>query len=44
MAGQIVKSEEFNEKVNVSELSAGIYLLKINTKNFQTHEFKFVKK
>lgn len=44
MAGQLVKSENFDQKINVSELSAGVYLLKINTKNFQTHEFKFVKK
>lgn len=44
MAGQLVKSEAFDQKINVSELSAGVYLLKINTKDFQTHEFKFVKK
>ena len=44
MAGQLVKSEAFDQKINVSELSSGVYLLKISTKNFQTHEFKFVKK
>jgi hypothetical protein len=44
MAGQLVKSETFDQKINVSELSSGVYLLKISTKNFQTHEFKFVKK
>lgn len=44
MAGQLVKSEVFDNKINVSQLTSGIYLLKINTKNFQTHEFKFVKK
>ncbi|GAA4167001.1 hypothetical protein GCM10022217_41630 [Chryseobacterium ginsenosidimutans] len=44
MAGQLVKSEAFDQKINVSELYSGVYLLKINTKNFQTHEFKFVKK
>lgn len=44
MAGQLVKSENFDQKINVSQLSAGVYLLKISTKDFQTHEFKFVKK
>ncbi len=44
MAGQLVKSEVFDQKINVSQLTSGIYLLKINTKKFQTHEFKFVKK
>jgi hypothetical protein len=44
MTGQIVKSEEFKEMINVSEISSGIYILKINTENFQTYEFKFVKK
>ncbi|MFC3159645.1 T9SS type A sorting domain-containing protein [Chryseobacterium arachidis] len=44
MTGQLVKSEVFDSKINVSELSSGVYLLKINTKNFQSHEFKFVKK
>lgn len=44
MAGQLVKSEAFDQKINVSQLTSGVYLLKINTKNFQTHEFKFVKK
>ena len=44
MAGQLVKSEAFDQKINVSELGSGVYLLKINTKDFQTHEFKFLKK
>jgi hypothetical protein len=42
--GQLVRSEPFDQKIDVSHLSAGVYLLKITTKNFESHEFKFVKK
>lgn len=42
--GQLVRSEPFDQKIDVSHLSAGVYLLKITTKNFEAHEFKFVKK
>ncbi|MEI3790563.1 MULTISPECIES: T9SS type A sorting domain-containing protein [unclassified Chryseobacterium] len=42
--GQLVGSEPFDQKIDVSHLSAGVYLLKITTKNFESHEFKFVKK
>ncbi|SIP99963.1 Por secretion system C-terminal sorting domain-containing protein [Chryseobacterium sp. RU37D] len=44
MAGQLIKTEPFDHKINVSQLTPGVYLLKIDTKNFQTHEFKFMKK
>ncbi|WP_326981177.1 T9SS type A sorting domain-containing protein [Chryseobacterium sp. MYb264] len=44
MAGQLVKNETFDKKLNVSELTSGVYLLRIKTKDSQTHEFKFVKK
>jgi hypothetical protein len=44
MTGQLVKSESFDNKINVSKLIPGIYLLRINTKDFQTYEFKFLKK
>lgn len=42
--GRLVKSEAFDQKVDVSQLSAGVYVLKVSTKNFESHEFKFVKK
>ncbi|MBB6372659.1 T9SS type A sorting domain-containing protein [Chryseobacterium shigense] len=42
--GQMIRSEAFDEKINVSSLSTGVYVLKIVTKNFESHEFKFVKK
>lgn len=44
MAGQLVVSEAFSKKINVSQLTSGVYLLRINTRNSQIHEFKFVKK
>ncbi|KMQ59307.1 hypothetical protein ACM46_19450 [Chryseobacterium angstadtii] len=42
--GRLVKSDAFDSKVDVSQLPAGVYVLKISTKNFESHEFKFVKK
>ena len=42
--GRLVKSEMFDSKIDVSQLAPGGYVLKINTRNFQTHQFKFVKK
>jgi hypothetical protein len=42
--GQMLRSEPFDQKINVSHLPAGVYILKITTKNFESHEFKFVKK
>ncbi|WET47651.1 T9SS type A sorting domain-containing protein [Chryseobacterium indologenes] len=42
--GRLVKSEIFDPKVDVSQLSSGIYVLKITTRGLQSHEFKFVKK
>lgn len=42
--GRLVKSEAFDQKIDVSQLSAGVYVLKVTTKSFQSHEFKFVKK
>lgn len=44
MTGQLIRSESFSEKINVSNLTSGVYLLRINTKDSQIHEFKFVKK
>lgn len=42
--GRLVKSEMFDSKIDVSQLVPGGYVLKINTRNFQIHPFKFVKK
>lgn len=42
--GRLIKSEAFDQKIDVSQLSAGVYVLKVTTKSFQSHEFKFVKK
>ncbi|MCT2407273.1 T9SS type A sorting domain-containing protein [Chryseobacterium antibioticum] len=42
--GRLVKSEAFDQKIDISQLSAGVYVLKVTTKSFQSHEFKFVKK
>lgn len=44
MTGQLVQSEAFSSKINISQLTSGVYLLRIFTKGFQIHEFKFVKK
>lgn len=44
MNGQLVKSEPFSNKINISDITSGIYILRINTKDLQAHEFKFVKK
>lgn len=42
--GQLIRAESFDQKIDVSHLPAGVYVLKITTKNFESHEFKFVKK
>ncbi|UHO38668.1 T9SS type A sorting domain-containing protein [Chryseobacterium capnotolerans] len=42
--GRLVKSEIFNSKIDVSELTSGAYVLKITTREFQFYEFKFIKK
>lgn len=44
MAGQLVRTEDFAEKINVSSLSSGTYVLRIKTKESKILEFKFVKK
>lgn len=43
-AGQVVKSQEFKERANVSSLSTGTYILRVKTKDSVIHEFKFIKK
>lgn len=43
-AGQIVKSQMFKERADVSSLSTGTYILKVKTKDSAIHEFKFIKK
>lgn len=42
--GRLIRSEGFDSKVSVSQLTPGTYVLKITTRGFQTHEFKFMKK
>lgn len=42
--GQLIRSEKFDQKINVSLLSTGVYVLKIIADNFESYEFKFVKK
>ncbi|SDJ50054.1 T9SS type A sorting domain-containing protein [Chryseobacterium jejuense] len=42
--GRLIKSEIFDSKVDVSQLIPGAYVLKITTRGFQSHEFKFMKK
>ncbi|MBP2617116.1 T9SS type A sorting domain-containing protein [Chryseobacterium jejuense] len=42
--GRLIRSEVFDSKVNVSQLTSGVYVLKIKTRGMQSHEFKFVKK
>nr|WP_315025730.1 T9SS type A sorting domain-containing protein [uncultured Chryseobacterium sp.] len=42
--GQLLLSETFNSKVDVSQLASGMYVLKVITKDFQHKEFKFIKK
>lgn len=44
VAGQLIKSEEFKLRTNISSLTAGNYILKLRTKNSTTHEFKFIKR
>ncbi len=44
ITGQLVKEDSFDKKLNVSTLTAGTYVLRVITKDYQLHEFKFVKK
>lgn len=42
--GRLLRTAAFDQKIDVSSLSSGAYVLKITTKNFESHEFKFMKK
>ncbi|MGH1519608.1 T9SS type A sorting domain-containing protein [Chryseobacterium sp. JK1] len=42
--GRLVRSEMFDSKIDVSQLSPGMYVLTIITKDLKHHEFKFLKK
>ncbi len=42
--GRLIRSEIFDSKVDVSQLTPGVYLLRITTRGLQSHEFKFMKK
>lgn len=42
--GRLVRSDIFDSKIDVSQLTPGIYVLKVMTKDLQHYEFKFLKK
>lgn len=44
MNGQLIKTGQLGNKVNVSSLTPGAYLLRATGKDSQIHEFKFMKK
>jgi hypothetical protein len=44
ISGQLVRKEAFKDRLNVSELSAGTYILRIIDNNAKHYEFKFIKK
>lgn len=44
MNGQLIKTDQLGNKINVSSLMPGVYLLRATGKDSQIHEFKFVKK
>jgi len=44
MNGQLIKTDQLGNKINVSALTPGVYLLRVTAKDSQIHEFKFVKK
>lgn len=44
MNGQLIKTDQLGNKINVSALTPGVYLFRVTAKDSQIHEFKFVKK
>lgn len=42
--GRLIRSENFDSRINISQLISGMYILRITTKSFQSYEFKFLKK
>lgn len=44
MSGQLIQSENFSSKINVSQLNPGTYILYITSKDEGKREFKFIKK
>lgn len=42
--GRLIKTEGFDSRLDVSQLTPGMYLLRVTTKNLQSYEFKFLKK
>jgi hypothetical protein len=44
MNGQLIKTDQLGNTINVSVLTPGVYLLRVTAKDSQIHEFKFVKK
>ncbi|WP_312078818.1 T9SS type A sorting domain-containing protein [Chryseobacterium sp.] len=43
-AGQMIKKEAFNERINVSTLTSGSYILRVKSADGKNYEFKFIKK
>lgn len=43
-SGQLVKTENFAERININGLSPGVYILKVVSSEAVTPEFKFIKK
>lgn len=41
--GRLILSEQSKAKINVSKLSKGLYIIKIETKDSKNHEIKFIK-
>jgi len=44
ISGQLVRTETFKDRLNVSELSAGTFILRIKDADGKNYEFKFIKK
>lgn len=44
ISGQLVRKEAFKDRINVSELSAGTFMLRIKDTDGKNYEFKFIKK
>ena len=44
MAGQVVLKTDFQTRVNVSQLTKGVYILRISNSDGQSYDLKFIKK
>ncbi|MFW2134715.1 T9SS type A sorting domain-containing protein [Chryseobacterium sp. TY4] len=41
--GRVVLTEKLKSTINLSKLAKGLYILKIETKDFNSREIKFIK-